>query len=38
MIAFTPATKRAVIVLCSADLGSEVDKLAFKVLMRIQPK
>jgi serine-type D-Ala-D-Ala carboxypeptidase/endopeptidase len=38
MIAFTPATRRAVIVLCCADLGSEVDKLAIKVLAQVQPK
>jgi serine-type D-Ala-D-Ala carboxypeptidase/endopeptidase len=38
MVAFTPATKRAVIVLCSAALGMEVDKLAIKALEQVQPK
>jgi serine-type D-Ala-D-Ala carboxypeptidase/endopeptidase len=38
MLAFTPKTKRAVVVLCAADLGAEVDKLAFQVLEALHPK
>jgi serine-type D-Ala-D-Ala carboxypeptidase/endopeptidase len=38
MLAFTPKTKRAVVVLCAADLGADVDKLAFQVLETLQPK
>jgi CubicO group peptidase (beta-lactamase class C family) len=38
MVAFTPATKLAVVVLCSADVGPEVDKLALQALAQIQPK
>jgi D-alanyl-D-alanine-carboxypeptidase/D-alanyl-D-alanine-endopeptidase len=38
MIAFTPATKRAVIVLCSAQLRSELDTLAFEAMEQVQPK
>jgi CubicO group peptidase (beta-lactamase class C family) len=38
MIAFTPATKRAAIVLCAAALGSEVDKLAIMALEQVRPK
>jgi CubicO group peptidase (beta-lactamase class C family) len=38
MLAFTPGTKRAVVVLCAADLGLQVDKLAFQVLEEVQPK
>ena len=38
MLAFTPATKRAVVVLCAADLGTKVDELALKVLEQVQGK
>lgn len=38
MLAFTPGTGRAVVILCAADLGSEVDRLAFGVLNSIQPE
>ncbi|QJW98759.1 serine hydrolase domain-containing protein [Frigoriglobus tundricola] len=38
MVAFTPATKRAVVVLCAADVGPEVDKLALQALEQVQPK
>lgn len=38
MLAFTPASKRAVVVLAAAALGDEIDKLALRVLERIQPK
>jgi CubicO group peptidase (beta-lactamase class C family) len=38
MVAFTPDTRRAVVALCSADVGAAVDKMAFKVLTAIQPK
>ena len=38
MIAFTPATKQAVIMLCAASLGPEFDILAFTALEAFQPK
>jgi serine-type D-Ala-D-Ala carboxypeptidase/endopeptidase len=38
MLAFTPGTKRAVVVLCAVGGATEVDKLAFQVLTAIQPK
>jgi D-alanyl-D-alanine-carboxypeptidase/D-alanyl-D-alanine-endopeptidase len=38
MLAFTPETKRAVVVLCSAELGAKVDRLAFNALLQLQPK
>ena len=37
MLAFTPGTDRAVVVLCAADLGQQVDKLALEVLTAVQP-
>jgi CubicO group peptidase (beta-lactamase class C family) len=37
MLAFTPATRRAVVVLCAADLGHKVDKLALDALAAVQP-
>lgn len=38
MLAFTPKTKRAVVVLCAAALGESVDALALKLLEAVQPK
>jgi serine-type D-Ala-D-Ala carboxypeptidase/endopeptidase len=38
MLAFTPKTRRAVVVLCAADLGAEIDRLALSALVAIQPK
>jgi serine-type D-Ala-D-Ala carboxypeptidase/endopeptidase len=38
MVAFTPTTKCAVVVLCAASLGADIDKLALDVLKELQPK
>lgn len=38
MVAFTPTTKCAVVVLCAASLGADVDKLTLNVLKELQPK
>jgi serine-type D-Ala-D-Ala carboxypeptidase/endopeptidase len=38
MLAFTPSTERAVVVLCAADLGEKIDALALKVLKAVQPE
>ena len=37
MLALTPGSDRAVVVLCAADLGQQVDKLALEVLAAVQP-
>jgi hypothetical protein len=38
MLAFTPLTDRAVVVLCAAGLGHEVDTVALKALAAVQPR
>jgi CubicO group peptidase (beta-lactamase class C family) len=38
MLAFTPDTKRAVVVLCAAGLSKGIEKLAYDVLDAVQPK
>jgi CubicO group peptidase (beta-lactamase class C family) len=38
MLAFTPGTRRAVVILCAASGVAELDSIAIRLLERIQPK